>query len=99
MQLELDNNAARASLSGDLTFADHGTFKQMMTTLLQSKMASVVVDLSRLDFIDSAGLGMLLLIRDEAAKASRQLILKGPHGQVKRMFDLTKFDSLFAIEA
>jgi HptB-dependent secretion and biofilm anti anti-sigma factor len=48
--------------------------------------------------VDSAGLGMLLLARDEAKKNNRELILKGPCGQVKRMFGVTKFDTLFSIE-
>lgn len=99
MRMELDKDAARAEISGEFTFADHGTFKQMMAALLQPKSLPIVIDISKLDFIDSAGLGMLLLVRDEASKVSRQLILKGPHGQVKRMFDLTKFDTLFSIEA
>lgn len=99
MQLELDKDVALAAISGEFTFADHGTFKQMMTALFHSESAPIVIDMSRLDFIDSAGLGMLLLVRDEANKAARQLILRGPRGQVKRMFDLTKFESLFAIES
>lgn len=99
MQLELDKDTARAAISGEFTFADHGTFKQMMAALFCSKSAPIVIDVSRLDFIDSAGLGMLLLVRDEAGKAERKLILKGPRGQVKRMFDVTKFENLFAIEA
>lgn len=42
---------------------------------------------------------MLLIVRDEADKAQRSLILRGPHGQVKRMFAVTKFDTLFTVEA
>ena len=36
---------------------------------------------------------------DEASKASRQLTLRGPQGQVKRMFAVTRFETLFAIES
>ena len=98
MRLQVSEDGARAFISGDFTFADHNGFKEMMTKLLAANQPSIVIDLSSLDFIDSAGLGMLLLVRDEAGKASRALTLKGPHGQVKRLFDLTKFDTLFAIE-
>jgi ABC-type transporter Mla MlaB component len=52
----------------------------------------------RFELIDSAGLGMLLLARDEAKKDNRQLILKGPCGREKRMFGVTKFNTLFSIE-
>ena len=98
MLLQVSDDGAQALISGDLTFSDHGGFKELMAKLFGTKGSSIVIDLSKLDFIDSAGLGMLLLVRDEAGKASRKLILRGPQGQVKRMFDLTKFDTLFAIE-
>jgi anti-anti-sigma factor len=58
----------------------------------------MVIDLSKLEFIDSAGLGMLLIARDEAKKAGRNLTLRGPQGQVKRTFSATKFDTLLTIK-
>jgi HptB-dependent secretion and biofilm anti anti-sigma factor len=98
MQIQVDRDDARISVKGEFTFTDHGPFKEMVLQLLDTKAAAIVIDLSRLEFIDSAGLGMLLLARDEAKKNDRQLILKHPSGQVKRMFSVTKFDTLFTVE-
>jgi len=98
MQFQLDNNSSLVSMSGEFTFTDHGQFKSMVTRLFETTGAPVVIDLSKLEFIDSAGLGMLLLARDEAKKTNRALILRGPSGQVKRMFGVTKFDTLFDVE-
>ena len=99
MQFQLDNNSSLVSMSGEFTFTDHAQFKTLVTRLFETKDAPVVIDLSKLEFIDSAGLGMLLLARDEAKKTNRALILRGPSGQVKRMFGVTKFDTLFDVEA
>ena len=41
---------------------------------------------------------MLLLARDEAKRNDRELILKRPNGQVKRMFGVTKFNTLFNVQ-
>jgi anti-anti-sigma factor len=98
MQIQLDSDAALVQISGEFTFNDHAAFKSLVERLFEVKGSSIVIDLSKLEFIDSAGLGMLLLARDEAKKASRGLILRGPNGQVKRMFGATKFDTLFAVE-
>jgi anti-anti-sigma factor len=98
MQFQFVGNDACVQMTGDLTFTDHATFKAMTDRLFGGSDKSVTMDLAKLEFIDSAGLGMLLLARDVADKAGRKLVLRSPSGQVKRMFGLTKFDTLFAVE-
>jgi anti-anti-sigma factor len=99
MKVDFDDNGARVSISGDFTFTDHAAFKAIADRVFEGKDWPIVMDLTKLEFIDSAGLGMLLIIRDEAKKAKRSLVLRGARGQVKRMFDVTKFDTLFTVEA
>jgi HptB-dependent secretion and biofilm anti anti-sigma factor len=98
MQIHVDREAGHISMSGEFTFSDHGPFKEIVNEIAATKGRPIVIDLSKLDFIDSAGLGMLLLARDEAKKIERKLILRHPVGQVKRMFGVTKFDTLFTVE-
>jgi anti-anti-sigma factor len=93
------NDDGNVSFSGDLTFTDHMAFREIADRMAVANRKTVVIDLTSLDFVDSAGLGMLLIAREEAANASRTLILRGAKGQVKRMFGLTKFDTLFTVEA
>jgi anti-anti-sigma factor len=99
MQFEFGDDDAIVSLSGEFTFTDHVAFKAISVRLFERQGQPIIIDLARLEFIDSAGLGMLLIVRDEADKAHRGLILRSPCGQVKRMFDVTKFDTLFTVEA
>ena len=98
MRFELKDDSTVA-VSGDLTFTDHVAFREIVDRLANSRSKTVVIDVSELKFIDSAGLGMLLIAREEAAKAGRSLVLRGAQGQVSRMFGLTKFDQLFTVEA
>ena len=97
MQCTYTDGDTTVSITGKLTFADRTLFREMLTRLMEAKVKSTVVNLSRLEMIDSAGLGMLLIARDESTKLQRSLVLSGPAGQVKRMFDLSKFETLFAI--
>jgi anti-anti-sigma factor len=99
MKFQFQQNDARVDISGEFTFADHTAFREVANRLLQAKDRTIVVELSQLKFIDSAGLGMLLIARDEASKAGRALVLAQPQGQVKRMFIVSKFDELFTIQA
>ena len=98
MRFEFDDSEARVSLIGDLTFTDHVTFRDILARLIQANRKTVTIDLSKLDFVDSAGLGMLLIAKEEVAKANRSLTLSHPKKQVERMFAVTKFDSLFTIQ-
>jgi anti-anti-sigma factor len=99
MKIQFQDNGAPVSFSGEFTFADHAAFRDVAGRLLQTKDETVIINLSQLQFIDSAGLGMLLIARDEVGKSNRKLVLAQPQGQVKRMFAVTKFDQLFTIEA
>jgi HptB-dependent secretion and biofilm anti anti-sigma factor len=99
MRFDLKDNDTTVAIGGDLTFTDHVAFRELADRLAASHGKTITIDVSGLSFIDSAGLGMLLIAREEARKANRNLVLRGAAGQVKRMFALTKFDTLFAVEA
>jgi anti-anti-sigma factor len=99
MRFEFNSDDTSVAISGEFTFTDHAAFLGVANRLLGTRDQPIAIDLSRLEFIDSAGLGMLLIVRDEAKKASRHLVLRGPQGQVKRMFAVTKFDTLFTVGA
>jgi HptB-dependent secretion and biofilm anti anti-sigma factor len=99
MRFDLKDEDTTVAIAGDLTFTDHVVFREVADRLAASNGKTITIDVTNLNFIDSAGLGMLLIAREEARKANRSLVLRGAAGQVKRMFALTKFDSLFTVEA
>lgn len=99
MMFEFTGEDSTVAMTGDFTFTDHAMFLGIMQRLFNTRDVPIVLDLSGLEFIDSAGLGMLLIARDEAAKGGRKLTLRGPKGQIKRMFAVTRFDTLFTIQA
>lgn len=86
------------NLTGSLGFADHDAFRNVLNAIEHTSSPTITLNVSHLDFIDSAGLGMLLLARDSAHARNVTLVLQGPTGQVKKIFDLSKFDALFTIE-
>ncbi|KIZ47552.1 MULTISPECIES: STAS domain-containing protein [Rhodopseudomonas] len=99
MRFVFKGSDATVSLTGELTFVDHQAFREVADRLGASTGKTIVIELADLEFIDSAGLGMLLIAREEARKTNRTLVLRGAKGQVGRMFALTKFDTLFSVEA
>lgn len=56
-----------------------------------------IVDLSATDYVDSAALGMLLMLRDYAADAAR-VTLTGTRGQPEQVLRVANFHKLFRFE-
>lgn len=84
-------------LSGRFTFQDNGKFREMTTECMDGKAKRIVMDFGQMEFIDSAGLGMLLVARSLAQEKNVDLTLSGAKGQVERMFSISKFSTLFNV--
>jgi len=87
-----------ATVSEKITFSDLEGFREIISKMLESGSSQNVVDLADVEFIDSAGLGMLLLARDEVSKTDANLTLRAPQGQVRKMFEVARFDEMFTID-
>ncbi len=59
--------------------------------------SSFVVELSDVDYVDSAALGMLLLLRDHAGGANR-ITIAGGRGQPEQVLKIANFHKLFRFE-
>lgn len=86
------------TLGGHFTFTDHPAFREVLDTIASQTITAVTIDLARVEFVDSAALGMLLLAADEAKKNGKPLVVRGAQGQVKKMFDMANFHTLFQLE-
>jgi anti-anti-sigma factor len=86
-------------LSGRFTFADNKKFNQIIELLGDGELKSITLDFADLEFIDSAGLGMLLLLRDECENRKISILLQQARGQVEQVFLLSRFDQLFTIKS
>lgn len=98
LQSTVTDSTVHATLRGSFVFSDNGAFKPLLDHAANSVVSQITLDLSALEFIDSAGLGMLLLLRDACDKHKKRLTLRHPFGQVKKVFDLSRFEHLFTIE-
>ena len=91
-------DAVEARLKGRLEFTDHDRLRDIVALLDSPGIRRFVIDVSALDFIDSAGLGMLLILQEEAEQKNIKLVVRGPKNDVKRSIDLAKIGEIIAIE-
>ncbi|HVI50443.1 MAG TPA: STAS domain-containing protein [Candidatus Sulfotelmatobacter sp.] len=99
MEYEIRDLGQRSEifLKGRLTFEGNETFRQIYDTVEAVPARPVTLDVSAVDFIDSAGLGMVMLLRDCTAAKGGSLALRNPKGQVRRLLDICHMDSLLPI--
>lgn len=71
--------------------------QEQLTSVMTAPQANVLIDLSRLDYISSAGFRVLLLGAKRAEATGSRLVLCGLSAKVRQLFDLGGFLDLFAI--
>lgn len=71
-------------------------FKERMRELTQDAEGRVVLDLAQVTFLDSSGLGAVVAAM-KALGPSRPLELSGLTPTVRKVFRLTRMDSVFVI--
>jgi HptB-dependent secretion and biofilm anti anti-sigma factor len=86
------------TLTNRLTSADHSAFRELLSRIKDSGSALCVLELSNLDWIDSAGLGMLIFAKEAASKVGAELILRSPKGHVKELLALGHLDKILTVE-
>ena len=86
------------SLLDQLTFADRAALDQLLPQLVGGGTRGLAINMEKLDYMDSAGLGMLLTLRDQAGRSGITVSLLKPQGDVKDLLLLACFDTLFTIE-
>jgi anti-anti-sigma factor len=92
---QLVDKTAYFRLSGRFTYEEHEEFHQALQNLAGTTAREIVIQLAEVEFIDSAGLGMLLLLKD---KATQPITLSGAREQVRKILELTKLDTLFHLQ-
>ncbi|AEF53866.1 STAS domain-containing protein [Marinomonas posidonica] len=84
------------SIDGRFDYSCHKLFKEAFVSV--NKAVAYEIDLSRVTYLDSSALGMLLLLRDHAGGEKANVHLKKPNGAVLDILKIANFHRLFEIE-
>jgi anti-sigma B factor antagonist len=77
------------SVTGNVDAGTEQRFRDALTSVLAHGVARIVVDLSRVAFMSSAGIGVLMGVRRVLADAGGSLALAAPHGEVAQVLSIT----------
>ncbi len=83
--------------SGILDGTKAGQFRQEITSLVESNVDIVLIDFKDVTFMDSSGLGALVLALKTVRAAGSKLFICSVNDQIKMLFELTSMDRVFEI--
>jgi anti-anti-sigma factor len=87
-----------ATLEGEMDTAAAAEAEEVLKPLYKSDGKDVVIDCNGLEYIASSGLRILLSILKGAKAAGSKVVMRGVNDDIKNVFKLTGFISLFEFE-
>lgn len=93
-----NGNEREIMMEGSFGFEDNSVVELLVESLGAGQGGNIVLNLSRLEKIDSAGLGMIVLIKDEVVATGGSFVVRGATGQVQKMLDVSRFGQLMTVQ-
>jgi anti-anti-sigma factor len=93
-----DDTTTEIMIFDKVIHTDKKDFLSLIEAFTDSKKKTIIINFANTTFIDSAGLGMLILADQIVLNSKKILKLKSPNEYLKKTFDLMNFGSIFTIE-
>lgn len=97
-EISTTGNQLIAKFIGRLDTAASVTAAEDIKPLLEASGQQIILDCSELEYISSSGLRIFLSIRKQAAANGSKVIVKDINADIRQVFMMTGFISLFDIQ-
>ena len=85
-------------INGRFDFTLHSEFRRAYRDHPNEGDLQYQVDLSKVNYMDSSALGMLLLLREYAGGDSARVIIANPSPRVRKVLEIANFQKMFILE-
>lgn len=72
-------------------------FSSALENVLKNESTNVIIDFTKIDYIDSTGIGELVGYLGKFTTQNRKLILVNPSERIQKLLKLAKLDAVFKI--
>ena len=97
--IQSESNAAVASVEGRLDAVTAPELESQLSTVIDDGQTSMILDLSGLEYISSAGLRVLLTAAKKLKTVKGKLVLCNVQETVMQIFEISGFCSILTIVA
>ncbi len=84
-------------LSGEVDVGNCGVFKEELGKAIEKATGDVTLDFATLDYIDSAGLGILVGVFKRLQEKELTMEVVNANDYIKKLFKITKLETLFRV--
>lgn len=95
---DLDVDFWEISVDGELDVSTADQFKEYLHKLIDKDIRNIKFDLEDLKYIDSTGLGVMIGILKRVKVENKEIYIKSPRDNVKKIFSITGLDKIFKME-
>jgi len=96
INIQVLEHLARIAMSGRFDFDVHRDFKNAYMPLLdQPAVREIELEMSKIDYLDSAALGMLMLLHERAKDANKPVALLNASHEALRVMEVANFSRIF----
>ena len=99
VKMENKNGLTVCHVEGEIDINSSPGIKKSFDKLLSSKTAKIIVNLSKVTYVDSSGLATLVEILKNMRSYGGRLKLTNLSSKIKSLFEITKLEKLFEIMA
>ena len=95
---DLRNDALIIKISGDLIGEDNGAgILEIVNNAIQKQVFTGIIDISKLRYINSSGIGVLITILTKFRNKGGEVYLMKPSENVQKLLVITKLNAIFQI--
>lgn len=99
INVQILDRAGRINMYGRFDFQVHREFKEAYTPLLDNPaVREIEVEMSKVDYLDSSALGMLMLLNERAKAVNKPVTLLNTSGVVSQVLGVANFSKIFNIK-
>ena len=99
VRTESKNGLMICRVDGDIDINCSPDLKKVFDKLISQKTPKIVIEMTRVVYVDSSGLATLVGILKNMRSYGGKMRLAGMSPKVKSLFEITKLDKLFEIMA
>lgn len=99
MELKIRKNGETyiIDVDGEMDLYNSYKLKELVMKMIEKNVRSFIINLEKVDYIDSSGIGALIYICSTIKKMNLRLSIANVHGSVKKVIELTKLMGYFPI--
>ena len=96
-EIKIEDDIQTVKLVGDLDVYSEEDFKDFIEEKIDSNK-DIIFDLEGLDYLDSTGLGMFMLIYNKQKENGKSVKIINTKENIKKLFKITDISDLFEME-